>query len=191
MRKIVTMLFCAVAFMFIAAPIYMKKEAQHQITINGKPFGFGILIGNKLAMPVDEFTKAVGGAANVRIQGNKVTIISPRLQPSSSADTFTLAQTGSSFTPAQTGSSFTPASQGSGGGAGKVKFNELHIKKTTDLASPMFLNGGRQFIWFDDVLKLFGQTTSFNGGTLAPGAPVNIHVAPNPGAAIAVGDVNG
>src|SRR4029077_13323573 len=78
-----------------------------------------------------------------------------------------------------------------GAGAGKIKFNEFTIKKTTDAASPAFFKDGKQFIWFDDVARFFGVTTSVNGGTLAPGAPVNLHVAPNPGAAIAVGDVNG
>ena len=204
MRKIAMMVvICTVAFMFIAAPIYMNKEAVHQVMINGKPFADGVLIGNRLAIPVDQFTKAVGGSANVRIQGNKLTIIAPRLQASSAAgSSFTPAQTGSSFTPAQTGSSFTPAQGGTGGntihsatggaGSGKVRFNEITIKKTTDSASPLFVNGdGKQFIWFEDVAKFFGVTTSINGGTLAPGAPVNIHVAPNPGAAIAVGNING
>ena len=102
------------------------------------------------------------------------------------AATVTLAQGG--------GANTNPSSIGSatgGAGAGKIKFNEFTIKKTTDKTSPIFSNSGRQFIWFDDVAKFFGVTTTINCGTLAPGAPINLHVAPNPGAAIAVGDVTG
>lgn len=196
MRKIATILFCATAFMFIAAPIYMNKEAQHQITVNGKAFGYGVMFNGRLAMPVDEFTKVMGGAANVRVQGNKLTIIAPRLQASSAAgSSFTPAQTGSSFTPAQSGGrNSNPSTIGSatgGAGAGKTRFNEFTIKKTSDSASPIFMRNGKQFIWFDDVAKFFGGTLTINGGTLAPGAPINLHFAPNPSATIAVGDING
>jgi type VI secretion system (T6SS) effector Hcp len=170
MRKIaMMMLVCAAAFMFIAAPIYMNKEAVHQVFVNNKFFADGVLINGRLAIPVDQFTKAVGGAANVRIQGNKLTIIAPRLQASAPA--------GSSFTPTAHGS-------GGGGGAGKVAVHDIHIVKTTDSASPLIVRDGTQFIWFDDVAKFFGATTAINGGTLAPGAPVNVNFAPNPNAAL-------
>jgi hypothetical protein len=183
MRKITMMMVCAAAFMFIAAPIYMNKEAVHQVLINGKPLANAVLINGKLAISVDDFVKAVGGPANARVQGNKLTLVAPKLQASSSADTFTLAQGG-------TGGNTIHSATG-GGGAGKVAVHDIHIVKTTDSASPLIMRDGKQFIWFDDVAKFFGVTTSINGGTLAPGAPVNLHVAPNPGAAIAVGDVNG
>jgi len=186
MRKIATIAFCAAAFMFIAAPIYMNKETPHQILVNGKPFAHAVLMGNRLAVPVDEFTKAVG-AANVRIQGNRVSIIAPRLQASSSADTFTLAQGG--------GSKANPSSVGSatgGAGAGKARFNEFTITKTSDSASPIVADrSGKQFIWFEDVEKFFGLTLTINGGTLAPGAPINLHVTPSPGAAIAISGTGG
>jgi hypothetical protein len=174
MKKIGTIAFCAAAFMLIAAPIFMEKQAPHQILIDGKPFAHAVLIGARLAVPVDEFSKAVG-AANVRIQGNKLTILAPRLQASSSANA----------------NPTTVGSATGGAGSGKIRFNEFTIKKTADSASPIFSNSGRQFIWFEDVAKFFGMTQNVNGGTLAPGAPINLHVTPNPGAAIAVGDVNG
>ena len=167
------MLFCAAAFVLIAAPIYMDKEAVHQVFVNNKFFANAVLIRGRLAISVEDFTKAVGGGpANVKVQGNKLSI-GPAVQPSSSAI------------------SLFNTAHGSGGGAGKVRTQDIHIVKQTDSASPLVIRDGKQFIWFDDVAKFFGVTTSINGGTLAPGAPVNLHVAPNPGAAIAVGDVNG
>jgi len=174
MRKIATIAFCAAAFLLIAAPIYMNKETPHQILVNGKPFAHAVLMGNRLAVPVDEFTKAVG-AANVRIQGNRVSIIAPRLQASSSANTI-------GGVSGATG----------GGGAGKVRFNDFTITKTSDSASPIVADrSGKQFIWFEDVEKFFGLTLTINGGTLAPGAPINLHVAPSPGAAIAISGTGG
>src|ERR1700720_4537057 len=156
MKRIATVAFCAAAFVF-AAPITMDRQAPHQIFVNGKPFAHAVLMGNRLAVPVDEFSKAVG-AANVRIQGNKVSIIAPRLQASSSADTFTLAQGG--------GAKANPSSVGSatgGAGAGKARFNEFTITKTSDSASPIVLDSsGKQFIWFEDVEKFFGLTVTIN-----------------------------
>ena len=52
----------ALAFFFIAAPIYLKYETRG-LTINGNsnPFGQAVLIGNKWAVPVDQFLMAFGG----------------------------------------------------------------------------------------------------------------------------------
>ena len=168
MRRIATMMFCAAAFVLIAAPIYMEKTA-HALTINGKPFGNVVSINGVLALSVEEFSKAVGGGpANVQVQGNKLSI-GPALQPSSSA-----------------GSSFTTAAHGSGGGAGKVSVHDISITKHADSASPLLFREGKAFVRLDDVAKFFGGTLTVNGGTLRANQAISLNFAPNPGAAIGI-----
>jgi len=177
MRKLITLICCAAGFFLIAAPIYMNQPST--VFINGKPFAHALTINGIIAVSVEDFAKAIGGGGTVRVQGNKLAIISPRLEASSSADTFTL-------TPGSAAAG-TPAAATGGGGAGKAAIHEFTITKSSNTASPILMSEGKAFVALADVARLFGGT--FNNtitGNLRPGQRIDLNFAPTAGAAITI-----
>src|SRR2546430_15315722 len=96
MKKILSMAFCAIAFILIAAPIYMNQPA-HAVFINGKPFGNAVTINRVLAISLDDFANAISGTPNLQqagltlLNGNRLLARPLHLEASNSADTFTRA----------------------------------------------------------------------------------------------------
>src|SRR5438045_2639246 len=90
MKRIQMMGFCAIAFMLIAAPIYMNQPA-HPVFINGKPVGNALTINGVLAISFDDFATAVGGTTNLQRAGltfNGTRLSArPHLEASNSANT--------------------------------------------------------------------------------------------------------
>ena len=188
MKKLITILGCAVGFFLIAAPIYMENP----VFINGKPFATALNMHGIIVVAVQDFAKAVGAGGTVQIQGNRLAIISPRLQASASADTVTKVSVGTGGDAhAATGGAGAgtpnPAGAAGGGGTGRVTTSAFTITKTINTASPLIMNEGKAYISLTDVAHLFGG--NFNNaisGNLRPGQRIDLNFAPSPGAAIAV-----
>lgn len=154
-------------------------DGYFPVSINGKRFANAVTINGNLFVSVEDFSKAIGDGGTVRVQGNRLAIVSPRLEASNTADTFTKVGYGS-------GGGEGHAAATGGAGAGKVTFNPFTIKKSSDIASPIFMNNGKAFVSLADVARLFGGNLNVNVGTLRPGQAINLTVAPSPGASIAV-----
>lgn len=61
----------AIAFFFVAAPIYMSES--HPVFINGKPFGNALTINGVLAVSLDDLRNNLGGGT-LTVRGNTVTV---------------------------------------------------------------------------------------------------------------------
>jgi hypothetical protein len=71
MKKVELLIPCAVAFMLIAAPIYMNQSAR-SLTINGRPFGTAVLVNGVWAVPLEDVQKNVAG--QFTILGNRLQV---------------------------------------------------------------------------------------------------------------------
>src|SRR5436309_14488912 len=87
MKKILTVVFCVIAFVPIAAAkIFVKNEAR-QIFVNGKPFSKAFLINGVWAMPMEDVIKGAGGGGgmtlepNFKLQGTTLTALVPAVSP--------------------------------------------------------------------------------------------------------------
>ncbi len=87
MKKILTVVFCVIAFVPIAAKIFVKNEAR-QIFVNGKPFSKAFLINGVWAMPMEDVIKGAGGGGggmtlepNFKLQGTTLTALVPAVSP--------------------------------------------------------------------------------------------------------------
>ena len=170
MKKIATMLFCAVAFMFIAAPIYMNQPT-HPVFINGNLIGNALTINGVLAISVEDFAKAIGGTANLQQAGltlsqNRLSS-RPMLEASSSANTI--------------GGVASPRDVATGQASGKRQHRPITIVKEWG-ASTLTLNG-KQFLTLSVLATGFGGTFTAPR-TLTNGAPIYLNFGPNPNAAL-------
>ena len=174
MKRLGMMTLCAIAFMLIAAPIYMNQPA-HAVFVNGKPVGNAVTVNGVLAISLDDFAKAVGGTTNLQqagltLNGNRLSTLPRHLQASNSADTFTLA---------------SPRDVATGQASGKRQHGAIAIIKEWGAASPLLTLNGKQFLSLSELARGFGGTFTAPA-RLANGAPINLNFAPNPNAAFAM-----
>lgn len=126
MKRIRLLSFCAIAFMLVAAPIYMNQPA-HALFINGKPVGNAVSINGVLAISLDDFAKAVGGTTNLQqagltVNGNRV----------SARDVATGLPTG------------------------KRMHKPIVITKEWSAATPLLISNGKQFLPLSELARGFG-----------------------------------
>ena len=160
MKRVATALFCVAAFLLIAAPIYVESQT-YPVMINGTKFANAVNIDGVIAISVEDLAKALGGPgatlsqAGLKLRGNTLSVENPT----------TVGATG-------------------GAGAGKIRFNEFVIKKTSDVSSAVFRKAGKAFVPLVDVARAFGGI--FNPANVHPGDTIALNFTNNPDAALAV-----
>ena len=154
----------ALAFFFIAAPIYMKYEARG-LTINGKnnPFGQAQFINGVWAVPLTSFSKVFGGdgvtleGSGFQVQGNRLVTLAP---------------------------SNTTEHKHKVAGAGDVAIKKavvpngsFFVRKAGGTISGNLLTfNGMKFVPVADVARAFGGTFTAPAGNLAPGQTLTLNL---------------
>jgi hypothetical protein len=164
----------ALAFFFIAAPIYMKYETRG-LTINGKsnPFGQAQLVNGVWAIPLSDFAKAFGGGgttlegSGLQIRGNSLVTLASN---SMSADKHKMGD-----------GSLVPAVE-------PIKKNEVKTnspgsffvrKAGATISGNLLTFNGAKFVPVADVARAFGGTFTAPAGNLAPGQALTLNFAVN------------
>jgi hypothetical protein len=157
----------ALAFFFIAAPIYMKYETRG-LTINGKsnPFGQAQLVGGVWAIPLSSFSRAFGGdgvtleGSGFQVQGNRLVTLAP---------------------------SNTSEHKHKVAGAGDVAIKKAVVpngsffvrKAGGTITGNLLTFNGMKFVPVADVARAFGGTFTAPAGNLAPGQTLTLNFAVN------------
>jgi len=156
----------ALAFFFIAAPIYMKNETRG-LTVNGKanPFGQAQLINGVWAFSLIDFCKSFGGdgvtleGSGFQVQGNRLVTLSP----SNTEKKHKVA------------------------GAGDVAIKKVVVpngsffvrKAGGTITGNLLTFNGMKFVPVADVARAFGGTFTAPAGNLAPGQTLTLNFAVN------------
>jgi hypothetical protein len=170
MKRMYLLAACAIGFLFVAAPIYMKYETR-ALTLNGARSQFNAqLVNNTWAIPLEDFAKAFGGGItlepNFQLQGNKLISIS------SGGD-----KTAKKVAPAP---SSTPNTIG--GSAATIKLTNpgaLHVRKAGVVSNNVFTANGQKWVPLADVARALGGTFTAPVGTLQPGQTLTLNFAVN------------
>ena len=155
----------ALAFLFVAAPIYVKYETRN-LTMNGKvnPFGQAVLIGNTWAFPLPAFAKAFGGDGITLegsgfqvVQGNRLVTLVP---PSTHEHKHKVPSVG------DVAIKKTVAAPGS-----------FFVRKAGATISGNLLTfNGAKYVPVADIARAFGGTFTAPAGNLAPGQTLTLNL---------------
>jgi len=181
MRRVFTLALCAIGFILIAAPIYMNKDV-HQLTINGNSIGTAQLINGQWVIPIEDFSRAVGGTLTLepylKLNGNHLTAVASsfdwvkagapakKVEPSATANTIGGTQLKQDAA--------VPTDQG------KVHSNAIiAVRKAGEISSHVFSANGKTWVPVADVARALGGTFTAPAN-VQPGQTFTLNFAPNP-----------
>ena len=182
MKRVSLLALWVLAFFLIAAPIYMQ---YNNLIVNGKPFGRAAFVNGMWAMPLEDFSRAIGG--------NGVT-----LEPTLKLNGNTLSVLVSSNSPAQKGTeqvsevkvkAYDPANvkQIVGTPTEQVKMQShgiIAIRKAGGVSNNVFGFNGQKWVPLADVARAFGATFTAPAGNLPPGQTLTLNFANKPDAVL-------
>ena len=180
MKRLSLLALCAVGFVLIAAPIYMNFEF-HNLTINGKQFGRAALVNGQWAVPLEDFSRAVGGNGitlepMLKLQGSSLTVTNE----AESADHKHKVVEASAAPNTIGGSAVT-----GGTAVTDVKIHNnaiIAIRKAGGVSNNVLTVNGQKFVPLADIARAFGGTFTSPRDPLKPGQSLSLNFANNPNA---------
>jgi hypothetical protein len=156
MKRIVFPAVCAIAFFFIAAPIYMKHEARDLVN-GGKPFAKAQFVNGQWAISMHDFSKMFSGSPtlepNFQLQGNRLVA----LLPSNSSSVKHKVNDGA----------LLPAVSKAQPGAIILQHGAPFVRKAGEVSHNVFMAEGQAWVPASDVARAFGgNLTTPAGNTL-------------------------
>jgi len=152
MKKLTILALWALAFVLIAAPIYMNQDF-HNLTLNGKPFGRAAFVNGQWAMPLQDFSRALGG--------NGVT-----LEP-------TLKLRGNQLTTSIEGESADHKHK-------DMPMGIIAVRKAGGISNNVFSANGQTWVPLADVARAFGGTFTAPPANLRPTDALTLNFAQKP-----------
>jgi len=180
LKKLLTLALCVIGFILVAAPTAVE---YHPVFINGKPFANAVVIqGGILAIPLEEFAKAVGAAVTLEptltLQGNRLSV----REAASVALKYKEA-----------GAPEKKIVQPNASAKIKLAPGQIFHVQHSGVISPgsanspgIIIQGGKAFIPLDDVRRALGDGSVRSFTNLKPGDAIRLNFARNQNSIIAV-----
>ena len=194
MKKLWTLALSVIAFLFVAAPIYMKIDSR-PMTANGKQVGNAQFINGQWAISLEDFAKAAGGTLtlepNFQLQGSRLLAVAPGVQVQGK----TKIEASSPMNTIGGVAGNNPAAQQKAQGAiilqdknqgGIILQNKdrggiilqntaFHVRKAGEISHNVFMFNGKAYVPLADVAKAFGGTFTAPAGNLTAGQSLNFN----------------
>ena len=158
MKKLTILALWALAFVLIAAPIYMNQDF-HNVLVNGKPFSRAALVNGQWAVPLEDFSRAIGG--------NGVT-----LEP-------TLKLNGNQLTTSIEGESADHKQKDM-----LHSSSIIAVRKAGGISNNVFSANGQKWVPLADIARALGGTFTAPPGTLRPTESLSLNFTSNSNAVL-------
>jgi len=181
-KKISLLLLWVFAFFLIAAPIYMN---YNNVLLNGKPFARAAFVNGQWAVPLEDFSRAIGGNGvtlepTLKLNGNSLSVLVSSYNKAGDKQQPAAVKVEASAAAANIKQQNTvPTDQVKGESHGIIA-----IRKAGGISNNVFGFNGQRWVPLADIARAFGGTFTAPAGNLQPGQSLSLNFANKPDAVL-------